>query len=98
MQHEDSIIYIGNLLGSKIVTAEGKRIGHVADIELSPGPEYKVTGLFFGRRGLLYRLHVPDLFIQKRTQESKPYKVPWNAVDRIESGTVKLKPGYHLKD
>lgn len=87
-------VYIGDLLKCKIVTAEGKRIGHLADLQLSEGPKYQVVALFFGRRGWLYRLHVLNPFTFKEHHHHKPYKVPWEAVDRIERHTIHLKPGY----
>ena len=51
-------IFIGDLLGSKIVTADGRRIGHVVDIQLSRGDEHRATALVYGAHGWLYRWHV----------------------------------------
>jgi sporulation protein YlmC with PRC-barrel domain len=66
MQNERPTQFIGDLLTRKIVTAEGLRVGHVADIQLSQGPEYKVVGLIFGKHGWLYRLHVLKSLWQTR--------------------------------
>ena len=98
MQVKQSKLYIGNILGKKIVTAEGKIIGHVADIQLFPGPEYSVEALFFGRRGWLFRLHVLHPFASVEKRPRKPETVPWDAIDRIEGGNVILKPGYIVRD
>lgn len=98
MQAKQSKLYIGNILGKKIVSAEGKTIGHVADIQLSPAPGYTVVALIFGRRGWLFRLHVLNPFASAEKRTRKPKTVPWGAIDRIEGGAVILKPGYMLKD
>ena len=98
MQAKQSKLYIGNILGKKIVTAEGKTIGHVADIQLSPAPEYAVVALIFGRRGWLFRLHVLNPFASLEKRNRKPKTVPWDAVDRIEGGIVILKPGYIVRN
>ncbi|MDQ6661265.1 MAG: PRC-barrel domain-containing protein [Chloroflexota bacterium] len=87
---------MGDLLACKIVTAEGKRLGHIADVELTPGPEYRVTKLLYGQRGWLHRLHVLNPFVDKKSHH-KPDSVPWDAVDRIEGSTVILKPGCEPK-
>ena len=98
MQAKQSKLYIGNILDKKIVTAEGKTIGHVADIQLSPGPEYIVVALIFGRRGWLFRLHVLNPFASVEKRPREPKTVPWDAIDRIERGAVILKPGSIVKD
>ncbi|HZS75943.1 MAG TPA: PRC-barrel domain-containing protein [Ktedonobacteraceae bacterium] len=96
-QKSTSHVYIGDLLKCKIVTAEGKRLGHLADLQLSAGPEYRVIALFFGRRGWLYRLHVLNPFTSKESHDQTPNSVPWSAIDRIERHAIYLKPGYPKK-
>lgn len=86
-------LFIGDLLGSKIVTAEGKRIGHVIDIECTSGREQKVTALVFGTHAWLSRWHVAFSWIEKLGGHSEPDKIPWAAVESFESLTVRLKPG-----
>jgi len=87
------VLSIGDLLGSKIVTSDGKKIGHVVDIEITPGREQKVTALIYGKHGWLYRWHVLHPFAEKFGLRVDPDKVPWEAVERFEHLTVKLKPG-----
>ncbi len=84
---------ISDLLGAKIVTAEGKQLGHVRDIQLTHGPEYKVTALMYGRSGLLHRLHLLNPFRKRNSPLSKPDTVLWDAVASFERPVVKLKPG-----
>jgi sporulation protein YlmC with PRC-barrel domain len=91
-QHQSSITYIGDLLRCKIVTAEGKRLGHVADVQLSTGPEYRIIALLYGELGWLHRLHLLNPVGPRGPR--KPKMVPWEAIDRIEGATVILQPGY----
>ena len=45
------------LLYKRIITANGKKLGHVFDIQLSRDGEHRVTALMFGQKSLLFRLH-----------------------------------------
>ena len=97
-QRVTSTISIADLIGSKIVTAEGKKIGHVVDIEVTHGPVYEVTGLVFGRYAWLYRFDV--LYPFARAFGLEPDTIPWHAVERFEHLSVILKPGHEheIKD
>lgn len=87
-------IFIGNLLGSKILTADGRHIGHVVDIQLTRDNEHKATSLVYGAHGWLYRWHVLASFASKFGLRFEPDTIPWNAVDRFENLTVIIKRGY----
>lgn len=89
--------FISDLLGSIIVTSEGKMLGHVRDIQLSSGPEYKVTALMYGSGGLFHRLHLLNPFRKGKPSLAKPDTVPWNAVASFERPVVKLKPGFEVR-
>ena len=43
MPNKRTATSIEDLVGSKIVTAEGKRVGHVVDIQITLGPEHEVS-------------------------------------------------------
>ena len=85
-------IKISDLLECKIVTAEGKTVGRVADVQLTPAPEYRITALLFGPRAWLLRLHMLNPF-NGRPSSKPPNRVLWETVDRIEPPTITLKPG-----
>ena len=94
MKRTTAKLFLGDLLGCKIITAEGKVLGHVLDIQLTSGPEYKVTALMFGRGGLFHRLHVLNPFHKERRKPARPDTVPWEAVASFARPVVKLKPGF----
>lgn len=94
MSETKSTFFIGDILGSKIVTAEGKKVGHVADLQLTKGPEYAVTALFYGGRGLLHRWYVLTPFVQMFGLRLKEDTIPWEVVERIEHKLIRLKPGW----
>ena len=86
-------IYIEDLVGSKIVTAEGKHLGHVVDVQFTDGPENEVTALIFGEPAWLYRYDVLEAFTRTFGVYLKPHTVPWDSVERFEHFVVTLKPG-----
>jgi sporulation protein YlmC with PRC-barrel domain len=97
-QQQKSVhLSVSTLLNKKVVTAEGKSLGHVADIQLTPGPQFRVIALFVGPYARLYRLHVLNPFASSPTLPRRPDSVPWEAVDCIEGSTIRLKPGYKHK-
>jgi sporulation protein YlmC with PRC-barrel domain len=86
---------MGDLLTRKIVTAEGTKVGHVADIQLSKGPEYKIVGLMYGNHGWFYRLHVLNPFGKRKKHPGKSDVVQWEDIDSIDKeGLITLKPRY----
>lgn len=93
-QQKNGHLSVSVLLNKKVITAEGKVLGRVADVQLTPGPEYRIIALFVGPYAMLYRLHMLNPFASSPTQPPRPDSVPWEAVDCIERTTIRLKPGY----
>lgn len=93
MNHPQSPCSISNLLGHKIVTAEGKRIGHVADIVLTQEAPYRVTGFLYGESGWEHRLHLLNPFSKVDHSQTEPDALSWDDVERIERSTIVLKQG-----
>lgn len=88
-----STVSLAEIVGGKVVTAEGKKVGHIVEIRVSPGPEYRVQSLLLGRYGWLDRF---DLLRSARShlpRNPDPHIIPWDAVDRLEPNKVVLKPG-----
>lgn len=82
------------LLNNKIVTADGKTIGHVFDIQLSRDGEHRVTALMYGQKSLLHRLHVYEPVARAFRLKQKPKTIPWEAVENSDHAVVRLKSGY----
>lgn len=97
LPHTTTTIRMEELLGSRIVTSEGKRIGHVIEIQVTRGPVYKVVELLFGRYAWLYHLHILHPLAQAFGWRAEPEHIPWEAVERVEHSTVTLKPGYDTR-
>lgn len=94
-QHRPSQrITVEELVGRDIVTADGKHVGHVVEIRVSPGPDYRIVELQFGRYGWLDRLNVLRLIHGKYRPIAAPERIPWDAVATFERSTITLKPGY----
>ncbi|GAC1401067.1 MAG: hypothetical protein NVS4B12_15570 [Ktedonobacteraceae bacterium] len=88
--------YISNLLNHKIVTAEGKYIGHVFDVVLTPEAPYKVTGFLYGESGWEHRLHLLNPFSKVEHSPTQPNVISWENVERVERSTIVLKPDAHV--
>lgn len=82
---------IEDLMDKRIVTANGKTLGHVIDIQLSRDGENRVIALMYGYRSLLYRLHVYQSVARAFQIHQKPQMIPWESVERVEHSTIRLK-------
>jgi sporulation protein YlmC with PRC-barrel domain len=75
------------ILGRKVVDADGKYAGRLEEIEAERGDETcAITSYLVEHRGLLDRLQTWALAapIQKAIpvrEKSKPYRVPWDKMD-----------------
>jgi sporulation protein YlmC with PRC-barrel domain len=87
-----------DLVGSKLVTAEGKQVGRVTEVQVTPGPEYRVIGLDVGLTAWLERLHLLGRLVALRGTDIKPRTASWDDVDRYERFTVVLKPERELRE
>lgn len=86
------IIRLQELLGSKITTYEGKKVGHIFDLQVSHGPEYEVVSIVYGRLAILYRMHVLYPFARMLHLKSRePETIAWSQVTKFEHRTVILK-------
>ena len=84
-------VLVEDLLSSRIVTAEGKKVGRVVDLELARGPGYKVSALLTGPFGWLDRLHVIGPAARFLRRAPRPTSIPWADVESFEGFVVTLK-------
>lgn len=95
-QEKAATRFLEELLNKKIVTADGKTIGHVFDIQLSRDGEHRVTALMYGESSLLYRLHIYEPVARAFRLKHKPQTIPWDAVEHVNRAGVRLKRGYEI--
>lgn len=93
-QHTIQHVTIEDLVGSRIVTADGAQVGRVVEIRVLSGPDYRVIELQFGRYGWLGRLNVLRLIHGKYRPHAESDCIPWDAVASFERFIITLKPGY----
>jgi sporulation protein YlmC with PRC-barrel domain len=89
--------HLEELMSKRIITAGGKTVGHVFDIELSRDGKHRVTALMYGQKSLLYRLHVFEPVARAFRLKQKPKTIPWEAVEYFDRNVVRLKPGYETR-
>jgi PRC-barrel domain protein len=89
---------IEDLVGSRIETADGRRVGRVVDVEVEPAPSYRACALLYGLYGWLYRFHALRAAAKTMGLHARYEHIPWDAVAAYDGRTVRLKPGYPLDD
>ncbi len=95
MKQEHTMTHkLEELLYKKIMTADGKRIGHVFDIQISRDGAFRIMALMYGEKSLLFRLHAYEPFARAFRFNQKPRTIPWDEIDHFDHTAVYLKPGY----
>ena len=87
-------VFLGDLLGCKIVTAAGKTLGHIHDVEISEGPEYQVMALLYGKGSIARHLHTLNPFRSQQREPPRSPAVPWHAVASFEAHVVRLREDF----
>jgi sporulation protein YlmC with PRC-barrel domain len=95
MKQENTTTHkLEELLYKKIITVDGKTIGHVFDIQLSRDGEHRITALMYGQKSLLFRLHVYEPIARVLHLKQEPKTIPWEAVKNFDHSAVYLKAKY----
>ncbi len=90
-------IYIEDIIGSKIATSSGKRIGRVVDMLIASPQQKRIEALIYGRIAWLYRFHILHPLAATFGLRLDPHMIPWDAVERFDHATVWLKPGHERR-
>jgi sporulation protein YlmC with PRC-barrel domain len=90
-------VEIEDLVGSRVVDAEGRTLGHVVDVLVTGLPRPEVVALALGAGAWLARLEVdsPVLRLLRRSRRVKV--VPWRHVRSARGSTIQLKPGWEAE-
>ena len=86
-------IHLADLIGARVVDADGERLGHVVDLEVG-ARNHRVKAIELGRYGWLDRYHVLRVARRRTGQSHRPSQVAWSDVERFD-GSVRLKRGAH---
>ena len=97
MQEKTTSRNLEELLYKKIITADGKMIGHVFDIQISRDGEFRITTIMYGEKSLLFRLHANEPFARAFRFNRNPKTIPWEDVENIDQTAIHLKSGYEPK-
>jgi sporulation protein YlmC with PRC-barrel domain len=87
-----------DLLGARLVTESGERLGHVFDVRVKRDPrssperadqKWKLDALLYGERGLITRF---GLFgARERVSRGKHEELPWREVVAIAAGEITVR-------
>ncbi|HXM56195.1 MAG TPA: hypothetical protein VOB72_12460 [Candidatus Dormibacteraeota bacterium] len=90
-------IEIEDLVGGRVVDAEGRTQGHVVDILVTGLPRPEVVALALGASAWLGRLEV-DSPLRRLLRRTRVKVVPWRHVAEVEGRTtIRLKPGWEAE-
>lgn len=88
----DTFAAARRLIGARVVSSEGKTLGHVIDLEVEPARDFRVAAVELGRFGWLDRLHLLRPIAHGRT--SRPIRiVEWRDVERVDGRRLICRPG-----
>lgn len=85
-----TMVRLADLIGSKVVAADGMRLGHVVDLVVSRDEGYRVIALDVGAMAWLDRLDMTKAMSAFGSRRGRR-QIPWEHVDRFERLTVYLK-------
>lgn len=89
--HVRGDMYLADLVGKTIRTADGARLGHVVEVVVARGAEPVVCGLLFGSYGMLYRLRMLEPLSKQFHIHLHPRYVPWSAVGSLDARGIRLR-------
>jgi sporulation protein YlmC with PRC-barrel domain len=91
-------IEIEDLVGGRVVDAEGRTLGHVVDVLVTGLPRPEVVALALGAGAWLARLEVDSPLLRLLRRSRRVKVVPWRHVDAVEDRRmIKLKPGWEAE-
>lgn len=89
---------VSGLLGRRLVTESGERLGHVFDVRVRRDPrssgeradqKWRVEALLYGRRGVIHRFGM--IAIKRLIPHERGETVPWSDVLRVETGKITVR-------
>jgi sporulation protein YlmC with PRC-barrel domain len=87
-----SFFIAADLIGRRVVAANGRELGHVIDLELQHGRGgFRVAALELGRYGWLDRLHILRPLARRIGGAAKPKLIDWRSVERAPKGELRLR-------
>lgn len=85
-------VAIEDVIRARIIAADGRVLGRVIDLEVTPAPEYRVTAVLYGTAAWLYRFNVLEAITAPLGRRLEPKRICWDDVDRLEPHALHLRP------
>ena len=98
MTDRPDTLHVEDLIGSRVEEANGRLLGHIADVVVKPEAGYRITALELGRIGWIDRFDLVRALGRFVEGHGKPCIVAWTDVSRFDHGTVTLKPGRSARE
>jgi hypothetical protein len=92
-----TLLVARSLVGALVVSADGKRLGHVIDLEVDPERDFNISAIELGRFGWLDRLHLVRPIAHGRSPG--PLRiVAWQDIDRFDGRRLICRPGTRVRE
>jgi hypothetical protein len=82
---------VGDIVGSLVVTANGRRLGPVVELVAEPGRRYVVTHLEIGRSAWFARYDLMHGPLRSLLGSRRGRRIPWADVAEFDGTRVTLK-------
>ncbi|HEX8939780.1 MAG TPA: PRC-barrel domain-containing protein [Candidatus Limnocylindrales bacterium] len=86
-----TVLSIEDLVGARVVTADGTPRGTVVDVLASPPPRMRLEGLVVGKWGWLQRLRVAARLRGSTERATRFEQIDWLAVDHWDGLRIVLR-------
>ena len=83
-------LYVGDLVGSVVVNARGKRLGHVVDVVLELGRDHRVSHLEIGASAWLHRWGIKG-GPMRALRARRGRRIRWADVAAFDGTTLSLR-------
>jgi hypothetical protein len=93
----DKLLAARQLIGARVVSSDGKTLGHVIDLEVDPERDFRVSAVELGRFGWLDRFRAVRPLAHDRLGGTLRV-VAWSDIERYERGRLICRPGTEVLD
>jgi sporulation protein YlmC with PRC-barrel domain len=80
---------LANLIGRRVIDAEGQKIGNVVDVVLDRDDDFRIVAIEVGSTGWVHRLNIAGTIQRRRDLVGVP-QIHWGDIATIEHDCITL--------
>jgi sporulation protein YlmC with PRC-barrel domain len=86
---------LANLIGRRVIDAEGQKIGDVVDVVLDREDDFRIVAIEVGTTGWVHRLNIAGTIQRRRDLQGVP-QIRWSEIASIEKNRITLTKGAEI--